>query len=68
MKVTAVISDEFIVEAMELSDAATITDALKEALRFYVRNQKLKQIGATIANEPLEFKYFAQELRNLNRQ
>ncbi len=68
MKVTAIISDELIAEAMELSNAATITDALKEALRFYVRTQKLKEIGAMIANEPLKFKYSAQELRNLNPQ
>jgi hypothetical protein len=68
MKVTAIISRELIEEAMELSKADTITEALKVALVSYVRSQKLKQIGALIVNEPLEFKYSAQELRDLNRR
>lgn len=53
---------------MELSKADTITEALKVALVSYIRSQKVKQIGASIVNEPLEFKYSAQELRDLNRR
>ncbi|MFD2202501.1 type II toxin-antitoxin system VapB family antitoxin [Shivajiella indica] len=68
MKVTAIISKELIDEAMELSKADTITEALKVALVSYIRSQKIKQIGATIVSEPLEFKYSAQELRDLNRR
>ena len=68
MKVTAIISKELIEEAMELSKADTITEALKVALISYIRSQKVKQIGASIVSEPLEFKYSAQELRDLNRR
>ncbi|GHB43347.1 type II toxin-antitoxin system VapB family antitoxin [Mongoliitalea lutea] len=68
MKVTAIISQELIEEAMELSKADTITEALKVALVSYIRSQKVKQIGASIVSEPLEFKYSAQELRDLNRR
>lgn len=68
MKVTAVISQELIEEAMELSKADTITEALKVALVSYIRSQKVKQIGASIVSEPLEFRYSAQELRDLNRR
>ncbi|MBW3466274.1 type II toxin-antitoxin system VapB family antitoxin [Arthrospiribacter ruber] len=67
MKVTAIISQELIEEAMELSKADTITEPLKVALISYIRSQKVKQIGASIVSEPLEFKYSAQELRDLNR-
>ena len=68
MKVTAIIPKELIDEAMELSKAETITETLKVALVSYIRSQKVKQIGATILSEPLEFKYSAQELRDLNRR
>ncbi|MCH7402107.1 type II toxin-antitoxin system VapB family antitoxin [Belliella kenyensis] len=68
MKVTAIISKELIEEAMELSKADTITETLKVALISYIRSQKVKQIGASIVSEPLEFKYSAQELRDLNRR
>jgi hypothetical protein len=68
MKVTAIIPQELIEEAMELSKADTITEALKVALISYIRSQKVKQIGASIVSEPLEFKYSAQELRDLNRR
>jgi len=68
MKVTAIISKELIEEAMELSKADTITEALKVALISYIRSQKVKQIGTSIMSEPLEFKYSAQELRDLNRR
>ena len=68
MKVTAIISRELIEEAMALSKADTITETLKVALVSYIRSQKVKQIGASIVSEPLEFKYSAQELRDLNRR
>jgi hypothetical protein len=68
MKVTAIIPDDLIAEAMELSKSATITETVKVALISYIRSQKLKQIGASIVNEPLDFKYSALELRDLNRK
>jgi hypothetical protein len=68
MKVTAIIPDDLIAEAMELSKSATITETVKVALISYIRSQKLQQIGASIVNEPLDFKYSALELRDLNRK
>lgn len=68
MKVTAIIPQELIEEAMELSKADTITETLKVALVSYIRSQKVRQIGDSIVSEPLEFKYSAQELRDLNRR
>ncbi len=68
MKVTAIIPDELIAEAMKLSNSSTVTDTLKVALTTYIRSQKIKEIGATLLNEPLEFKYSSQELRELNRK
>jgi hypothetical protein len=68
MKVTAIIPDDLIAEAMELSKAETITETLKIALHAYIRSQKIKELGVMILSEPLEFKYTAQELRELNRK
>ncbi|WP_194774741.1 type II toxin-antitoxin system VapB family antitoxin [Pararhodonellum marinum] len=68
MKVTAIIPDDLIAEAMELSKAETITETLKIALHAYIRTQKIKELGNVILTEPLEFKYTAQNLRELNRK
>lgn len=68
MKVTAIIPDNLITEAMEFSKSSTITDTLKIALKTYIRSQKLKELGALVLNEPLEFKYSSQELREINKK
>lgn len=68
MKVTAIIPDELIAEAMDLSKSKTITETLKTALISYNRSQKIKQLGSAVLNEPLAFKYSAQEMRDLNRK
>ncbi|WP_373496343.1 type II toxin-antitoxin system VapB family antitoxin [Aquiflexum sp.] len=68
MKVTAIIPDDLIAEAMELSNAETITETLKIALHTYIRSRKIKELGNMILSEPLEFKYTSQELRELNRK
>ena len=68
MKVTAIFPDDLIAEAMELSKSSTVTDTLKIALKTYIRSQKLKELGALVLNEPLEFKYSSQELREINRK
>ncbi len=52
MKVTAVIPDELIAEAMELSRADTIIETVKIALIAYIRTQKIKQLGATVLMNP----------------
>ncbi|EMS31422.1 hypothetical protein C943_02077 [Mariniradius saccharolyticus AK6] len=68
MKVTAIIPDNLVQETIELSQASSVTEALKIALVSYIRSQKIKKLGSNILNEPLEFKYSAQELRDLNRK
>ena len=66
MKVTALISDELIAEAMELSQAKNITETVKLALQEYVATQKLKAASQMIVAEPLEFYWRAEELRKKN--
>ncbi|WP_343849791.1 DUF2191 domain-containing protein [Algoriphagus jejuensis] len=54
-------------EAMELSDASTVTDALKTALAHYISIEKIKRTSNSIVTEPLEFYYTAAELRSKNQ-
>ena len=68
MKVTAIIDDKTIEEAMKYSNSSTITDALKVALREYITIQKLKELGRMIKTDPLAFGHSAEELRNINRE
>jgi hypothetical protein len=68
MKVTAIIDDKIIEEAMKYSNASTITDALKVALKEYITVQKLKDLGQMIKKDPLKFNKSAEEIRNINRE
>jgi len=67
MKVTAIIPDELIKEAKILSNAKNITEAMIIALNTYISLEKLKAMGKIINESPLQFKYTAQEIRDLNR-
>lgn len=67
MKVTALLPNEMIREAMKLSGAATITDALKTALAHYISFKKIKRASESIISEPLEFYYTTEELRSKNQ-
>lgn len=67
MKVTALLPDEMIREAMELSETSTVTDALKTALTHYISIEKIKRASESIVSEPLEFYYTASELRSKNQ-
>jgi hypothetical protein len=66
MKVTAILPDELVKEALEYTKADTITDALKIAIKGYISTQKLKKMSVSIVQEPLEFNYSAKELREKN--
>ena len=68
MKITAIIDDQMVREAVKYSEAKTITEAVKIALREYIDKKKLKALHEGIKNKPLRFTYSAQEIRNLNRQ
>ena len=67
MKVTAIIPDELVKETQNLSNAKNITEAMIIALNSYVSLEKLKAMGEKINQRPLQFKYTAQEIRDLNR-
>ena len=67
MKVTALLPDEMIKEAMELSETSTVTDALKTALAHYISIEKIKRASESIVLEPLEFYFTAEELRSKNQ-
>jgi len=67
MKVTAIIPDELINEAKVLSHARSITETMIIALNSYVAFEKLKAMGNSINTSPLQFKYMAEEIRELNR-
>lgn len=68
MKVTAIIDDTIIKDAMKYSKASTVTETLKVALNEYVRLQKLKVLSKMIKKEPVQFILSAEEIRNLNRE
>ena len=68
MKVTAIIDDTIIQEAIKYSRADTITDALKVALREYISIQKLKQLGRKVKDNPLKFQHSADQIREVNRE
>ena len=67
MKITALIPEEMIKEAMELSGTSTITDALKTALSHYISIEKIKRASESIVAEPLEFYFTAEQLRTKNQ-
>ena len=68
MKVTAIIDDNIIQEALKYSRAKTVTDALKVALRKYVSIQKLKELGRKVKDNPLKFQHSADQIREINRE
>ncbi|MEJ5962564.1 type II toxin-antitoxin system VapB family antitoxin [Pedobacter immunditicola] len=68
MKVTAIIDDKLIQEAIRYSKSATITDALKIALKAYINSQKLKELSQQVKNNPLVFNCSAEDLRSINRK
>lgn len=68
MKVTAIIQDELIKEVMAKTKARNITESLKTALTEWLRMQRIKDLNRQVAESPLDFKYGAEELRELNRK
>lgn len=68
MKVTAIIDDKIIEDALKYSHASTITDALKVALKEYINVQKIKELGQSLKDNPMLFSHSAEEIRNINRE
>lgn len=67
MKVTYVIEDSIIVDAIKYSNAKSITEALKVALSAYIFQQKLRALGKQIHHTPLKFNKTAEKIRMLNQ-
>lgn len=59
MKVTAIIDESVIKDAMKYSKASTVTETLKIALNEYIRLQKIKDMGKSIKKNPISFKHTA---------
>lgn len=68
MKVTAIIDDKIIEDAIKYSHASTIMEALKVALNQYVTIQKLKELNLNLKNNPLQFMHSVDTVRNNNTQ
>ncbi len=68
MKVTAIIEDDIIKAAMRYSKSTTVTNALKVALKEYLRMQRLKELSEGVKKQPLNFNYSAEDIRNVNRE
>lgn len=67
MKITALLPEEMVKEAMALSGVTTITDTLKTALIHYISIEKIKRASESIVSEPLEYYYTAEKLRTKNQ-
>ena len=68
MKVTAIIDDDLIQEAIKYSNSKNTTEALRIALKEYIASKKLKELAGQIKKQPLKFKHTADEIRAINRQ
>ena len=68
MKVTAIIDDNLISEAIKYSNAKSTTEAVKIALQEFIAIKKIKELSAELKINPLQFKHSADEIRLLNRQ
>lgn len=68
MKVTALIEDKLIQDVMKISGAKNVTEALRIVLKDYRSRKLLREYSNSIAAEPLEFKYGAQQIRDLNQK
>ncbi len=68
MKVTAMIEDSLINDAIRYSNAKNITEAVKIALKEFIAMKKLKELSGELKQNPLKFKHSAEEIRSLNRE
>ncbi len=68
MKITAILDDKLIEDAMKYSNSSSITDALRAALKEYIALQKLKELSQLVKKSPLQFDKSADEIRRINRE
>lgn len=70
MKVTAIIDDNLINNAVNLSGAKNITEALRTILNDYVKSELLKQQIERLSKNPVHFQegFTAEKIRKLNNK
>lgn len=66
MKITIEIDSKLFKETMKYTKAKNNSEAFKIVLTEYVATQKLKKLSAEIKENPLKFRYTADEIRSLN--
>ncbi len=67
-KVTALLPDYIVNGVKKHTGAKNITESLILALDDWLKKEDLKKLFNKIRKNPLEFKYSAKELRELNRK
>ncbi|EKD50371.1 MAG: hypothetical protein ACD_62C00560G0003 [uncultured bacterium] len=70
MKVTAILPDEIVREALLLAKTKTITASLIKALTEWIAIQKVNRLRKKLVSRPMEFRdaFSAKQIRQLNRK
>lgn len=70
MKVTAIISDNLILELRKYAKGKNLTDSLTIALKEWLAAKRIKELIEIISDKPLEFLsgFSAEKIRNINRK
>jgi hypothetical protein len=66
MKVTAIIDDQLIRDAKELTQSSTTTEAITKALKEWLDTRRIKALNAQIAKDPIVIAD-GDSIRELNR-
>ena len=67
-KTTSMQDSELLKKAVELLGAKNITEAIRIALEEAVAKREIIKLDQLSLNDPLEFRYTAEEIREINRQ
>lgn len=67
-KTTSMQDSELLKKAIELLGAKNITEAIRMALEEAVAKREIMKLDQLSLKDPLEFKYTAEEIREINRQ
>jgi len=68
MKVTVNIEDKLIIDVLKYSNASTISDGIRIALKEYTTLKKLRELGQDLKDNPLIFSDFSLDVRTINRR
>ncbi|MEA2015428.1 MAG: DUF2191 domain-containing protein [Actinomycetota bacterium] len=70
MKVTAIISDELVLEVRKHAKGKNLTESLTIALKEWLAVKKIKELNTMVRETPLEFNedFSAEKTRDINRK